>query len=247
MHASSTAAIPDFIRARAGAAGTSDVAAASLLNHSRTAGEALVDARYRAAKTGRLPRKIGSHLHLLDCINCDKCIPVCPNDANFVYDTPPRTIVYRDLVVRGGQLSAGDERTLTLGGKDASTHQIANWAGACNDCGNCDVFCPEDGGPYIEKPRLFESLALFRADAPHPGFFVRREATARSPPTGAGEAARSSSSSRPAARRSSGTASRSCGSRPPRPRLPRRRALLASAARRATSCPSGTTTRCARS
>jgi putative selenate reductase len=174
MRESRTAAIPDFIRARAGGAG-SDVAGASLLNHRRAAAEALVAERYAAAKTGRLPRKIGSHLHLLDCINCDKCVPVCPNDANFVYDTPPRTIVYRDLVVRGDRLFPGEERTLTLGGKDASTHQIANWAGACNDCGNCDVFCPEDGGPYIEKPRLFESLAFFLADAPRPGFFVRRE------------------------------------------------------------------------
>ena len=175
VHASGAAAIPDFIRARAGAAGSGNVAAASLLNHRRAAAEALVAERYSAAKTGRLPRKIGSHLHLLDCINCDKCIPVCPNDANFSFETPPRTIRFRDLVVRDGRLSPGDERTLTVGGEKSSTHQIANWADLCNDCGNCDVFCPEDGGPYIEKPRLFGSLASFLADAPHPGFFVRRE------------------------------------------------------------------------
>jgi putative selenate reductase len=175
VHASGTAAIPDFIRARAGAAAGGDVAAASLLNHRRAAAEALVAERYTAAKTGRLPRKIGSHLHLLDCINCDKCVPVCPNDANFSYETPPRTITFRDLVVLGGRLSPGDERTFTAGGPKSSAHQIANWADACNDCGNCDVFCPEDGGPYIEKPRLFSSLASFLADAPRPGFFVRRE------------------------------------------------------------------------
>src|SRR5450759_1261353 len=34
----------------------------------------------------------------------------------------------------------------------------------------------EDGGPYIEKPRLFESLGAYLADAPRSGFFVRREA-----------------------------------------------------------------------
>jgi putative selenate reductase len=174
LHESGTAAIPDFIRARAGEAG-GDIAGASLLNHRRAAREALVAERYTAAKTGRLPRKRGSHLHLLDCINCDKCIPVCPNDANFSYETPPRTITFRDLVVRGGRLSPGDERTFRSGGPKSSTHQLANWADACNDCGNCDVFCPEDGGPYIEKPRLFSSLAAFLADAPRPGFFVRRE------------------------------------------------------------------------
>ena len=33
--------------------------------------------------------------------------------------------------------------------------QIANLADFCNECGNCDTFCPEVGGPYIEKPRFF--------------------------------------------------------------------------------------------
>jgi putative selenate reductase len=145
------------------------------VNHGRAAREALDNERYRAAKTGRLPRKIGSHLHLLDCINCDKCVPVCPNDANFSYETPPRTIAYRDLVVEGGRFAPGEERTFHAGGPKSSTHQLANWADACNDCGNCDVFCPEDGGPYVEKPRLFGSLASFLADAPRSGFFVRRE------------------------------------------------------------------------
>ena len=169
------ATLPGFIEARAGLAG-GDPRDASLANHRRAAGEAFGDARYSAARTGRPPRKIGSHLRLFNCINCDKCIPVCPNDANFVYETVPRTIAYRDLVVEGGRLAAGEEQTLALGGAKASSHQLANWADACNDCGNCDVFCPEDGGPYIEKPRLFSSLASFLFDAPRPGFFLRREA-----------------------------------------------------------------------
>jgi putative selenate reductase len=173
MRDAGAATLPEFVRARAGGA-FGGLAEASLASHRRAADEALVDARYAAARTGRLPRKIGSHLDLFDCINCDKCVPVCPNDANFVYETPPGTIAYRDLVVRGGRLVAGEERTLATGGAKSSPHQIANWADACNDCGNCDVFCPEDGGPYIEKPRLFSSLASFLADAPRPGFFVRR-------------------------------------------------------------------------
>jgi putative selenate reductase len=164
-----------FIEARAGLAG-GDPCEASLANHRRAAGEALGDPRYAAGRTGRPPRKIGSHLHLFDCINCDKCIPVCPNDANFVYETAPRTIAYRDLVVEGGRLVPTGEKTLSLGGAKSSPHQLANWADACNDCGNCDVFCPEDGGPYIEKPRLFSSLASFLSDAPRNGFFLQREA-----------------------------------------------------------------------
>ncbi len=175
MRESGAATVPDYIRARAGNAGAS-IAEASLANHRRAVVEVLSAERYTAAKTSKPPRKIGSRLKLFDCINCDKCVPVCPNDANFVYETPPREILYRDLVVREGQLTAGEPRTLSLGGPDASRHQIANWADACNDCGNCDVFCPEDGGPYIEKPRLFESLGAYLADAPRPGFFIHREA-----------------------------------------------------------------------
>jgi putative selenate reductase len=174
MGGAGAATLPDFIRSRAGITG-GGAFEASLANHRRAAAETLGNGRYAARHTGKPPRKIGSQLRLLDCINCDKCIPVCPNDANFTYEIPPRTIAYRDLVVREGRLTAGEERTLTLGGEKASSHQIANWADACNDCGNCDVFCPEDGGPYIEKPRLFSSLSSFLSDAPRPGFFVWRE------------------------------------------------------------------------
>ena len=169
------ATLPAFIEARAGLAG-GNPREASLVNHRRVAAEALGNARYAAGRTGKPPRKIGSHLHLFDCINCDKCVPVCPNDSNFVYETAPRTIAYRDLVVEGGRLVPAGEKTLALGGAKSSPHQIANWADACNDCGNCDVFCPEDGGPYIEKPRLFSSLASVLEDAPRPGFFLRRDA-----------------------------------------------------------------------
>jgi putative selenate reductase len=40
-------------------------------------------------------------------------------------------------------------------------HQLANFADFCNECGNCDVFCPEDGGPYLLKPRFFGSEATW--------------------------------------------------------------------------------------
>ena len=175
MRESGAATVSDFIRARAGES-AANAADASLVNHRRAVADVSAAERYTAAKTGKPPRKIGSHLKLFDCINCDKCIPVCPNDANFVYETPPREVLYRDLVVHAGRLVAGESQTLSLGGPDSSRHQIANWADACNDCGNCDVFCPEDGGPYIEKPRLFESLGAYLADAPRPGFFLRRDA-----------------------------------------------------------------------
>src|SRR5206468_10764535 len=57
------------------------------------------DPRYAAGKNGKPPRKVGSMLVLLDCLSCDKCVPVCPNDANFAIDTPPEEVAYEDVVV----------------------------------------------------------------------------------------------------------------------------------------------------
>jgi putative selenate reductase len=51
-------------------------------------------------------------------------------------------------------------------------HQIGTFQDFCNDCGNCDTFCPEDGGPYLEKPRFFGSLATFREQGTLDGFCV---------------------------------------------------------------------------
>jgi ferredoxin len=118
-----------------------------------------------------VPRKIGSRLWLFDCINCDKCLPVCPNDANFVYETSPLRQDWVRLTVRQGELVSEPGGTLEIG----KAHQIANFQDFCNDCGNCDVFCPEDGGPYLEKPRFFGSLEAWQRLASRDGFFVTRQ------------------------------------------------------------------------
>jgi ferredoxin len=102
---------------------------------------------------------VGSTLVLLDCLSCDKCVPVCPNNANFVLETPPGETACEDVILDG-------ERVARVPGarfKVAKPEQWANFADACNDCGNCDVFCPEDGGPYLMKARFFGSPASFEA------------------------------------------------------------------------------------
>jgi putative selenate reductase len=157
--------------AAAGESGLYDrvVARAAVLNTPVGASRAAAEPRYRAEKNRSLPRKIGSHLVLYDCINCDKCVPVCPNDANFVYETAPLSVDYARFVVRGNAVTA------VPGGRFVASkaHQIATFQDFCNECGNCDVFCPEDGGPYIEKPRLFGSLEAWTALRERDGFFAR--------------------------------------------------------------------------
>ncbi len=124
--------------------------------------------RGTAAGSLRQPRRIGRHLALFDCVNCDKCLPACPNDANFAYETEPLARDYESYRVEGG-------RAVPVAGgrfEVRERHQIATFQDFCNDCGNCDTFCPEDGGPYLEKPRFFGSLAAFRERGTLDGFVV---------------------------------------------------------------------------
>jgi putative selenate reductase len=130
--------------------------------------ETTANPRYRWERNKGVPRKIGSKLWLYDCINCDKCVPVCPNDANFVYETAAGAIAFNNFEL----LPAGVRRVPGGVLQVAKAHQLANYADACNDCGNCDVFCPEDGGPYVEKPRFFGSLETYRKYAGKNGFYI---------------------------------------------------------------------------
>jgi putative selenate reductase len=129
------------------------------------------DRRYAAEANRAVPRKIGSKLWLFDCINCDKCVPVCPNDANFAYETAPLRIEYESWRVTAGGVVRVPGGLFEV----RKAHQLANFQDFCNDCGNCDTFCPEDGGPYVEKPRFFGSMDAWSKQPGRNGFFVRRQ------------------------------------------------------------------------
>jgi putative selenate reductase len=162
--------IPDFVlnyRGQAEAA-AGNVHTAGLLNTPVLVAEATANPRYAATRNRAVPRKIGSKLWLYDCINCDKCVPDCPNDANFVYETSAGAIEYANFEL----LPEGVRRVPGGVLRILKAHQLANFADACNDCGNCDVFCPEDGGPQIVKPRFFSSLETYRKYAGENGFFL---------------------------------------------------------------------------
>jgi putative selenate reductase len=58
---------------------------------------------------------------------CNKCVEVCPNRANISIKVP------------------GFE----------NENQILHLDGLCNECGNCETFCPYDGAPYKDKFTLF--------------------------------------------------------------------------------------------
>jgi putative selenate reductase len=162
--------ITDFVlhlRGQAEPAG-GDPVKAGLLNTPILVAEATANPRYTWSHNRGVPRKIGSNLWMYDCIDCDKCVPVCPNDANFAYETAPMAIVYDHFVLAPGSKRAIPGGVLRV----VKSRQFANYADACNDCGNCDVFCPEDGSPNFAKPRFLSSLESYRKSNGADGFFL---------------------------------------------------------------------------
>jgi len=174
MRRLNAATIDEYILAASRATGgpVDSLCAAALHNTRVQADAARRDPRYRAERNRAVPRRINSHLWIFDCITCDKCIPVCPNDANFTYPTPVQTIECKEYVINpdGSVAEVRPGRTLRID-KD---RQIANYADYCNECGNCDTFCPEYGGPFIAKPTFFGTREGFEKHADRDGFYVER-------------------------------------------------------------------------
>ncbi len=145
---------------------------AALRNTAVAARQARDDPRYCAGSNCDIPRRIDSQLETFDCITCDKCLPVCPNAANFTYPTPIVGFDYHDLIISpDGSVREGQKKRFEI----TECMQIACYADFCNECGNCDTFCPEYGGPYIKKPSFFGTRKSWERAAPRDGFYVLQE------------------------------------------------------------------------
>ena len=163
--------IDAFILATAGLAGGDGDRDAAILQNTEAYVEGLErDPHFTLAGNAKEPKKVGTNLELFDCLTCDKCIPVCPNDANFTMTIAPREIAVHRLRRNGASWELVPAEPLVLKKK----HQIASFADFCNECGNCDIFCPEDGGPYLEKPRFFGTEEQWQTWSEHDGFFLER-------------------------------------------------------------------------
>jgi putative selenate reductase len=77
-------------------------------------------------------RRLPVRLQLFDCCSCHLCVTVCPNDAMLRLPRPPALAERLDR-----------------------KWQYLCLAELCNACGNCETFCPEEGAPFLAKPRLF--------------------------------------------------------------------------------------------
>lgn len=95
------------------------------------------------------------------CLYCDEvcniCTTVCPNLAQFSYEIQPVKLTLKKLIIKDGK-NIGEE---TTNFQIKQQHQILLLADWCNECGNCDTFCPTSGAPYKEKPHLYLNYNAF--------------------------------------------------------------------------------------
>lgn len=107
------------------------------------------------------------------CIQCDEicnvCVSVCPNLANFGYSVSP--LQYRlQKAVRheDGRIGFEPDEDFIV----SQQYQVLNIRDLCNECGNCDTFCPTNGSPHRQKPGLCLSAQTLNSE--HEGYLLSR-------------------------------------------------------------------------
>ncbi|WP_297418533.1 hypothetical protein [Clostridium sp.] len=95
---------------------------------SALADKAKSDANYKNKGNGKV---LEDKLEAFDCLkSCGICVDICPNRANM------------RVIVEG----------LT------ANYQIVHVENRCNECGNCHMFCPKGGFPYLKKTTIYKDL-----------------------------------------------------------------------------------------
>ncbi len=100
---------------------------------------------------------------------CNICVTVCPNRANVSYTLEPVEYLLQSAINRDGKIEIIDDEPFRL----TQPYQVYNIADFCNECGNCQTFCPTSGAPYKDKPKICLTAASFQAE-PN-GFFIGEE------------------------------------------------------------------------
>jgi len=101
---------------------------------------------------------------------CNICTTVCPNFANYSYDIDPVRYELQKIEFDGkGSYKLEDDFVFEV----KQTHQILNIANFCNECGNCNTFCPTNSAPYKEKPKVHITIDSF--DNAPVGFYLEKE------------------------------------------------------------------------
>ena len=156
------------LRAVAGKHFSAWVSAACLKNTQTYCERVLGDPRYSVHQTNAPPKKTHVPLSLFDCQTCSQCILVCPNNAVFRFPVPKGDIPLSRLVPDGAGWKFENNGSRTI----ERPLQIGIFTDVCNECGNCDVICPEDGGVFFTKPNFSGSKETWSAVIDRDSFFI---------------------------------------------------------------------------
>ena len=99
---------------------------------------------------------------------CNICVTVCPNFANYSYCVVPQTIHLPKAIKTETGISFENDKIFEI----KQAYQIINIADFCNECGNCQTFCPTSGAPYKDKPHFYLTIKSFK-DA-ETGYFLNK-------------------------------------------------------------------------
>jgi putative selenate reductase len=142
---------------------------AALQNLRDYASQVVDDPAYQARGHRKEPVQQGM-LELFDCSSCNNCVVVCPNDAFFALPGSPMALDTWELILEGGEI-----RNAPIRFEINREKQWAVFADLCNECGNCDTFCPERGGPFRVKPRFFGTRESFDRHPMTDGILLERD------------------------------------------------------------------------
>ena len=105
--------------------------------------------RYHAVNNAKPLRAVDHKLEMWGCVACNFCVTVCPNNAVLKLKTPD-----------------------SLSDRLEDRWQYFILTELCNECGNCMVFCPEEGDPAQIKPRMFIDAERFALEPPERQAFL---------------------------------------------------------------------------
>jgi len=117
---------------------------------------------------------VGESEKCLQCSQvCSKCVETCPNRANIALEFRPVSLAIPVFNLPSGVSGRTAARGCLLKEfKIKQASQILHVDDFCNECGNCETFCPHNGKPYIDKFTLFSEKDMFENSA-NSGFYLK--------------------------------------------------------------------------
>lgn len=100
---------------------------------------------------------------------CNICVSVCPNFANLGLTVDTADIPIYIASKNGKELNITTEKNFSI----TQSNQIITIGNFCNECGNCNTFCPTNGAPYKTKPMFYLTEKSF--DQENIGYYYKAD------------------------------------------------------------------------